>query len=334
MKRWIVIFYVVLIAFYSAPPAHADSRGLSRASEEKMATAFGEGLYRAVVIGNNDYRDPKQVWRPLKTAVNDASTIASILSSKYAFYEVKLLQNASRRQILSALTDVQEKSQPQDSILIYYAGHGWQNPKTKEAFWVPVDAEGLDDATFISNARIREKLAVIADNANHVLLLSDSCFSGTLLSASRGAQITYSKENDGYFRKIARRKSVQILAAGGSEFVDDDYKQSGHSPFSYFLINELKDNSDRYMAFSSLAINVSQLVARNVDQTPQSGAMHKAGDEGGQFIFKHNDGVVRNNADEKPIFQSAPSKPRQPSKVDNEEEPSDSRSFVSPLPTF
>ena len=156
----------------------------------------------------------------------------------------------------------------------------------------------------------------------------------TLLNASRGAQLVYSEENDAYFRKIARRKSVQILAAGGDEFVDDNYKQSGHSPFSYFLIHELKDNDNRYMSFSSLAINVSQLVARNVDQTPASGSMHKAGDEGGQFIFKHNQGVVMKKADAMPIFQSAPRSPKLNMDKAENKASSEERSFVSPLPSF
>jgi len=324
---------VLLVLAFNPIIGSTENRGLSRASEDKTATAFGDGVYRAVVIGNNDYKDPKNVWRPLNTAINDASVMAQLLNEKYAFSEVKLLKNATRRQILSAMSELSNVSKKEDSVLIFYAGHGWQNPKTQEAFWVPVDAEGIDDGTFISNVLIREKLSVIADNVNHVLLVSDSCFSGSLLNASRGAQVVYSQENDAYFRKIALRKSVQILAAGGSEFVDDDYKQSGHSPFSYFLIKALKDNNDRYSSFSSLAINVAQLVARNVDQTPQSGAMHKAGDEGGQFIFKHQKGIIRQTVNP-PIFQSAPV-PATPQKAPTQPEPEmDSRSIVSPLPTF
>lgn len=315
-------------------------RGLSRqqprqhgqqASQRNYQAAFSKGHYRAVVIGNNDYRDPKQVWKPLKTAVHDAEAIAKVLQEKYAFNELHLLKNATRRQILSAFSKLANEAGKDDSILVYYAGHGWQNPRTKEAFWVPVDADGADDATFISNARIREKLSVIADNAKHVMLVSDSCFSGTLLNQTRGANILYSTEQDAYFRKIANRKSVQILAAGGSEFVDDNYRGSGHSPLSYFILKELRDNEDKYFTFSNLSLNVEHLVARNVDQTPQSGVMHRAGDEGGQFIFKNNDGKVRQRHAEIPLFNSPAAKPQaQPNNDDSLPE----KSIIEPLPTF
>lgn len=333
-NRFRIGLALTLSALFALQTASAEDtidngkRGLKRTSEEtRYSTAFVDGTYHALVIGNNNYADKKNVWMPLKTAVNDASKVAELLKDKYAFSNVQLLTNATRRQILNGLSDLAAKVGRNDSVLVFYAGHGWQNPRTKEAFWVPIDAEGRDDATFISNARIREKVAVLADNTNHVLLISDSCFSGTLLNQSRGANILYSEAQDNYFRKVAKRKSVQILAAGGLEYVDDNYRGSGHSPMSYFFIKELMKNEDKYLTFSSLALNVEQLVARNADQTPQSGAMRKVGDEGGQFIFKFHDGNVRKT---NPAVSIGESRPRPP----EPEAALPDKSMVTPLPTF
>ncbi len=75
------------------------------------------------------------------------------------------------------------------------------------------------------------------------------------------------------------------MAAGGFEFVDDNYRESGHSPFTYFLVNELKTNNSPMLTVSQLSGNVERAVANNVDQVPESGVLQGAGDELGEFIF-------------------------------------------------
>lgn len=281
----ILLFFVVGMSNILYPGISASERGLSRNVSSPEESPLIQGTYRAIVIGNNKYNDPLKVWRPLKTAVNDATAVAKILKNKYGFSDVKLLKNATRRQILSSLNKLQTRVKKHDSVLVYYAGHGWRNETTQEAYWIPVDAEGEEDSFYLSNVRIKEKLSVIADTAIHTLLISDSCFSGTLLDMTRGKAAYYNSGNNAYFKKVTKRKSVQILAAGGSEFVDDNYRGSGHSPFTYFLLKELDTNTDKHITLSSLALNVEQLVAKNSSQTPRSGALRLAGDEGGQFIF-------------------------------------------------
>lgn len=281
---------------YMSPISADQDRGLTRvatstgnapAAEENTnsTTSINSGVYRAIVIGNNDYRDPKKIWRPLNTAVNDAKEFARILRENYGFQDVELMENATRQQILKSINKMTERTKPEDNVLVYYAGHGWRNEKTQEAYWIPVDAEGDDDSFYLSNVRIKEKLSVIASNASHTLLISDSCFSGSLLDSRSKRDIPLVADDRSYYRKVSQRRSVQILAAGGKEYVDDNYLQSGHSPFTYFLINELKLNDQEFLTLSSLALRIEELVAKNAQQTPQSGAMRMAGDEGGQFVF-------------------------------------------------
>ena len=102
-------------------------------------------------------------------------------------------------------------------------------------------------------------------------------------SGTRGQADDHTK--GGYYAKVGNKKSVQVLSAGGKEFVDDSYRNSGHSPFTYFLINELKHNTKAMLSLTELATNVAIAVANNVEQTPESGVLLGAGDELGQFIF-------------------------------------------------
>ncbi len=207
-----------------------------------------------------------------------------VLRSSYGFEDVQLVENATRRDMLLALHDLGKRVLADDSVLIYYAGHGFIDPDTERGYWVPVDAYGTDHTTFLRNSTIRDELTIVAGRAQHTLLISDSCFSGTLLrSTTRSMQRDVGSQR--YYRQVAGRKSVQILSAGGVEFVDDNYRNSGHSPFTYFLLNSLSHNQQDLLATSELVADVTEAVSNNVEQIPQSGVLQGAGDELGEFIF-------------------------------------------------
>lgn len=263
----------------------AGSRGITLVKSENSQTrVVTGGTYRALIIGNNSYQDPDNHWTTLKTAVTDAQSVSNILKSDYGFTDVTMLRDAGRRDVLNALTDLSRRVMPNDSVLVYYAGHGYLDPDTQKGYWVPVDARGFDSTTYLRNSTIRDELGTISARAKHTLLISDSCFSGTLLrTGTRG--ITPTDNTDRYYNKVAGKKSVQIITAGGVEFVDDNFRDSGHSPFTYFLLNELNSNNKPLITASEMSGNLEKAVASNADQTPESGVLQGAGDELGEFIF-------------------------------------------------
>ncbi len=288
----IVIAMFSFFTFINHEALAADSRGISIEKTAKTQVSnINNGVYRALIIGNNQYQDQQGKWQSLSTAVKDAREVAALLKEQYGFTDIRLLENATRRDVLFALEDLANRSLKNDNVLIYYAGHGFLDDETNKGFWVPVDAEGDDHTTFLRNSTIRDEVSSIASRVQHTLLISDSCFSGSLLrTASRG--ISQSDYTEKYFEKVSNKKSVQIMAAGGFEFVDDDYRESGHSPFTYFLINELKTNNSPMFTVSQLSGNVERAVANNVDQVPESGVLQGAGDELGEFIFIKMDVTV------------------------------------------
>ncbi len=268
------------------------------AKEPVLDEDLGLGTFRALIIGNNQYRDQDQRWQPLKTAVAGALAMKSLLESRYAFSDITLVENGTRRDILFALSELTRKVQANDNVLLYYAGHGYLEEDTGRGYWVPVDARGADATTFIRNSTVRDEMNLIASKAKHTLLIADSCFSGSLLRAGvRGVPPDKSVER--YYQKVAAKKSVQIIAAGGVEFVDDNYKDSGQSPFTYFLLNELHHNDQPVITVSELSTNVEKAVANNTEQVPESGVLQGAGDELGEFIFLNVDvkvtGVPKEN---------------------------------------
>ncbi|MCP4983049.1 MAG: caspase family protein [Gammaproteobacteria bacterium] len=280
-----LVMSILLLALLPAGSVLGQSRGIALESKSVVqATPFVNGVYRALIIGNDRYKDPQQRWPSLETAVSDARSVSGLLHQYYGFSDVEVLENATRREILRALEGLSKRALPNDSVLVYYAGHGFLDAESERGFWVPVDAEGVDSTTFLRNSTIRDELTTIASRAQHTLLISDSCFSGTLLRrGTRG--ISSENAGQGYFKKVSKKKSVQIISAGGVEYVDDNYRSSGHSPFTYFLLSELENNDRELLTVSELSGNVTRAVANNVDQVPETGVLQGAGDELGEFIF-------------------------------------------------
>ena len=333
-SRLIVLFALSL--FFSANTVLAESRGLTLEPVEKTTKhAMNHGTYRALIIGNKDYNDTREHWSNLKTTLTDANALKTVLQKNYGFTDVQLLQNATRRDVLVALQDLSRRVLSNDNVLVYYAGHGYLDTESNQGFWVPVDAKGVDQTTFLRNSTIRDEMTLIASRARHTLLISDSCFSGTLLrSGSRG--IAPIENAELYYQKVANKKSVQILSAGGVEYVDDDYNTSGHSPFTYFLLNELKTNNSPMLTLSELSTNVTKAVANNVEQVPESGVLQGAGDELGEFIFIRVNVSVEGVPKEKVKVilnvESSDSVSQRP--ASKKVEPATNSRLVAPIPTL
>ena len=137
------------------------------------------GRYHALVIGINAYKNLPQ----LETAVNDASAVADVLRQKYGF-EVTLLLNPGRSVVIRALDKLRGELTERDNLLIYYAGHGVLDVEADAGFWMSVDAEESTQADWISIATITS--TVRAMSAKHVMVVSDSCYSGEVDSGFLG----------------------------------------------------------------------------------------------------------------------------------------------------
>src|SRR5205807_925050 len=129
----------------------------------------GGGAYYALVIGIANYTNmPKLI-----TPVSDANEVETILRVTYGF-KTKLLPDATRDQILKELDRDKHTLSENDSLLIYYAGHGYYDKLENQAYWAPVDAGQDTYARWITATDITSKARAIP--ARHVLVISDSCY--------------------------------------------------------------------------------------------------------------------------------------------------------------
>lgn len=237
----------------------------------KSIDAIDFGRYHALVIGNNDYHNLKK----LVTAVNDAKAVGSLLEQAYGF-EVTYLINAGRKQIIDALSSLRRGLTIKDNLLIYYAGHGWLDKEAGRGYWLPVDSERNSPANWISTGDISDTLKAMA--AKHVMVVADSCYSGTL---TRSIKLNVSTSE--YFRRIVNIRTRVALTSGGLEPVLDDGIQ-GHSVFTKAFLDVLEKNNG-ILEGTRLFNELRRPVILNAPQTPEYSNMFYAGHEGGDFLF-------------------------------------------------
>jgi hypothetical protein len=229
------------------------------------------GDYYALVIGNNDYQDLTN----LRSAVNDAKVVSTVLEVDYGF-NVKFLENASRKDILRSLKHLRETVSAKDNVLIYYAGHGYLDEAADQGYWLPVDSERDDDSNWIATDRVVSQIKGM--KAKHVMVVADSCFSGTITRAIKIEQRTPE-----WLSEIVKKKARTALTSGGLEPVMDT-GSGNHSAFAYAFISLLEEN-DGVLDASQLFSKLRPKVMINSTQTPQYGKIHMAGDDGGDFLF-------------------------------------------------
>lgn len=247
------------------------------------------GRYHALVIGNNGYRHMPR----LRTAIHDAEVMSRLLRERYGF-EVTLLRDADRYAILSALNDLRERLTPDDNLLIYYAGHGELDEVNMRGHWLPVDAELDNTANWISNVAVTDILNVM--RARHVMLVVDSCYSGSLTrsSTTRVATPMSAAEEENWLRTMVRKRGRLVLSSGGLAPVLDA-GGGGHSVFARALIEVLANNQgllDGRGLYQEVAARVAYAASSiQFDQVPEFGPIRHAGHEAGAFFLVPTSGV-------------------------------------------
>lgn len=264
-------------------PAEGEAAAQVRAAAPKAPIGIDFGRYFALVIGNERY----QSFPDLSTPRNDARAVASLLRDRYGF-DVQLLLDADRYSILSALNELRESLTPDDNLLIYYAGHGEIDERGGRGHWLPVDAEPNNDATWLSNSTITDILSVMP--ARHVLVVADSCYSGSMTrtSVARLPEGMPEAARVKWYRAMTRIRARTALTSGGVRPVLDT-GGGEHSIFARAFLEALRSNKEVLDGFG-LYWAVQQNVRRSAlalrsDQIPQYAPLQYAGHECGEFFF-------------------------------------------------
>lgn len=237
------------------------------------------------LIAIDEYDNP--LFPNLCNAKIDGNRFVKILHEEYGFELISTPlydKFATRHNIIKALDDLTLKVKHDDSLILYYAGHGHRHPILNKGFWIPSDSSTLT-ADFIPNSTIVDYIQGIS--AKHILIISDSCFSGTFITQQRSIP-----NNDSY-EKLNLLCSRWVLASGREEVVSDGQPGVG-SPFANCLCNFLEMNRKQKISFLEIGQEVMKNTGKLANQQPIVSHIENSGHKGGQMIFRLSEKSTHN----------------------------------------
>jgi Caspase domain len=263
-----------------AVPADAQDRGVVNLKTASPTQESRPNFY-ALVIGIRS--NPS--LPPLETPVNDATEIEQALKGQYGF-TTQLLADATRDQIIGALDHYRRLLNENDELLIYYGGHGYYDKDEDQAYWAPVDAGKDTYARWITAADITGAAKAIP--ARHVLIISDSCYSGMLARDMGAGPGAVPEDHSVYLARMLERKSRNIMSSGGDEPVQDNdgtWGPSNHSVFANVLLRNLVAPPGDAFTATELFSHVSLQVMGRSAQTPTYKPIRDSLHDEGDFVF-------------------------------------------------
>lgn len=288
--RSIRISAIILFLFLSSVSFAAETRGLQVVAKDRASGQQGVvKLYNksyAVIIGIDSYKNLPHD-RQLKYAVKDARGVEDLLRSRYSFDKIITLYNeeATRENILRVfMDDLPAEMSEEDSLLVFWAGHGNQDKTRTESIGYLIPHNGIPQKLYtnISMSTLKEDISRKIP-AKHVFYIMDACYSG-LLAATRTID-KESRRDLAYLREITKEPVRQVLTAGGEGEEVLDGGRKGHSVFTGRLIQILEERGDFVTANEIQAIIREKVYSdareRDHKQTPGFGTLYGKGD----FVF-------------------------------------------------
>ena len=188
----------------------------------------------------------------LSYAVQDANAVAdelAIQQTKMNRFEstrkISLLnENATRAQILKTFSDLSGEIQPEDGLVVYFAGHGVA--KDARFYLIPhdigngqsratLDASGLNELLGHAVSDLDLETALEPINAKYSALIIDACNSGQALESTENRR---GPMNSAGLAQLAYEKGMSILTAAQSYQQAGEPPRLGHGLLTYVLVEE------------------------------------------------------------------------------------------------
>ncbi len=198
----------------------------------------------AVIIGIENYK-----YAPLvDNAKRDAQVFYKYAVNVFGIPEDNIYFLTNREATLGEFNKIFSKDgwlarrseQGKTNIIVYYAGHGAPDTKTKSAYMIPYDIDPNYAKTGFALNKLYGSLAGL--QAKSVTVFIDACFSGIsrsnkmLIAGARGVII---KAESSAFSA----KNMVVLAAAQNDEYSVSYPEKYHGLFTYYLLKELKEKA-------------------------------------------------------------------------------------------
>jgi len=215
----------------------------------------------------------------LNNAVRDIENILDVLTSKYDFDKSNITtllnEDATLEKITNEFEDLLSSQDESQNLIILFSGHGDYDELLEMGYLIPQEATPYSKSTYLPYSTLFSYIKAL--KSHHVLLISDSCFSGSVFAPFR--KIETSKD------KLDKIPSKWAITSGRLEVVSDG-NPGENSPFADALLKILNDDSHESISISEMSNRIVSDVAEKVDQIPRGEPLQAYGHKGGEFIFR------------------------------------------------
>lgn len=223
----------------------------------------------------------------LKSAVRDVEKIQQALIEYYLFdssNSILLLNKMATKESIIKQVDQYYLIKEKFNLVIYFAGHGKldKEHQPEEGYILPYDAHDSETESYINQRDLLGRLEKI-NNCHHLLLLWDSCFSGSLFDVA-----TRQRSNE---EQLVAYPSRWAITSGSRGEEVEDGTGLKHSPFADALKRTLHIQLDMIPA-SHLAKELQSFMVRNNHNPPLLAPLLMKGHEWGEFAFEMNSRYV------------------------------------------
>lgn len=246
----------------------------------------------ALIIGNEDYSG-NQVGLDSEVNVDFARHDAEIFK-EYALktlgipeQNITLLTDAKALEMdgaISKLNSLAKVMQGNAELIFYYAGHGFPDEETKEAYLIPVDVS----ATNLKYAiKLKDVLSKLTEHpTKRVTVFLDACFSGGArnqgLLAARAVKIKP--------KPTLMEGNIVAFTSSTGEQSSLPYKEKGHGLFTYYLLKYLQltgiDGTYENLAdYLKREVGAQSILVNGKEQNPQTNVGIDAQDKWKEWRF-------------------------------------------------
>lgn len=154
---------------------------------------------------------------------------------------VKYNENVTYGKLLRTIEQIKKTAKAYKgdiSIILYYAGHGIPDDSTKDAYLLPVDADGVNTQGCYSLNKLYMELGEL--NARQIVVFLDACFSGSkrdggMLASARGVAIKP--------KPVEAKGNMIVYAAADGNQTALPWKEKKHGLFTYCLLKKLQESN-------------------------------------------------------------------------------------------
>ena len=246
----------------------ADSRGLKAVRIEEIK---GKTTLWVLAIGVSKYAEETM---NLSYADYDAERIAQYMDTQRGllfqevFTHVLVNEDATRANIIKAMTDFLGQAAPNDMVLIFLAGHGIQDQQTGSYYFLPHNAN-MENLTYegLPMGNFDEAIRRLKTRVNKVVLWLDTCHAAAMQLSLRGL-----KPGEDLSDALSVASGEYMLSAslaGESALESEEFRLEGedrsHGAFTYSLLRGLQGEAadeNGVVWFGTLYNHITKLVPR------------------------------------------------------------------------